>query len=290
MILNNYLTMQRIRELRDEPLSRDLVFEIHGMITEDTLHDARGAGRFRRPDEPIHVVDYRGADEIELHMPPPAEELEGRMEAMCGFANEKISSTDPVRASRQFVHPVIRSIILHFWLAYDHPFVDGNGRTARALFYWSMLRHGFWLFEFISITRILLKAKSKYTRAFLYTETDENDLTYFILHQLEVIDRAIKELHAYLDRKKKEMEAIERELRHAGLLNERQRALLTRALKEPATRFTFRSHQVSHNVVYQTARNDLLGLKKHGLLEKCKIGRTWYFTPVEDLPEKLSAL
>ena len=56
-----------------------------------------------------------------------------------------------------FIHPMIRSIILHFWLAYDHPFVDGNGRTARALFYWSMLRHGYWLFEFISISQIILK-------------------------------------------------------------------------------------------------------------------------------------
>jgi hypothetical protein len=42
-----------------------------------------------------------------------------------------------------FIHPVMRAITLHFWLAYDHPFCDGNGRTARALFYWSMLKQGY---------------------------------------------------------------------------------------------------------------------------------------------------
>ena len=65
-----------------------------------------------------------------------------------------------------FLHPVIRSILLHFWVAYDHPFVDGNGRNARALFYWSMLRHGFWLAEFFSISHEILKAPRKYYRAF----------------------------------------------------------------------------------------------------------------------------
>ena len=114
-------------------------------------------------------------DEI-FHDPPPAEQLDERMAAMCDFANGKIPN--------HFIHPVVRAIILHFWLAYDHPFVDGNGRTARALFYWLMLRNNYWLFEFISISQIIRKAPIKYGRAFLYTETDDNDLTYFILYHL----------------------------------------------------------------------------------------------------------
>ena len=92
------------------------------------------------------------------------------------------------------MHPAIRAIILHFWLAYDHPFIDGNGRTARALFYWLMLRHGYWLFEFISISEIILKAPVQYGEAFLYTETDQNDLTYFIIHQTEVIRKSMQSL------------------------------------------------------------------------------------------------
>jgi Fic family protein len=185
---------------------------------------------------------------------------------------------------------VIRAIILHFWLAYDHPFVDGNGRTARALFYWLMLRHNFWLFEFISISQIIRKAPIKYGRAFLYTETDDNDLTYFILYHLDVIRRAIKELHEYIKRKTEKLQALERELRGIVVLNHRERSLINHALRHPHQRYTFKSHQTSHNVVYQTARNDLLDLERRGLLISQKIGKTWYFTPVGELEEKLLKL
>ena len=64
-----------------------------------------------------------------------------------------------------FIHPVMRAITLHFWLAYDHPFCDGNGRTARALFYWSMLKQGYWLFEFISISSVINQAPWRGTSA-----------------------------------------------------------------------------------------------------------------------------
>ena len=279
MILNNFKTMQRIGKLRGEPLSKKLVFDIHQIITDKTLNDKSAAGRFRKVDERIVVSDMY--NEI-FHDPPLAKQLEKRMTAMCDFANGK----SPIG----FIHPVIQSIILHFWLAYDHPFVDGNGRAARALFYWSMLRQGFWLFEFISISQIILKHPAKYDRAFLYTETDDNDLTYFILYHLEVIQRAIKELHEYIKRKTERLQAIERELRGMAILNHRQRALISHALHHPHQRYTIKSHQINHNVVYQTSRLDLIDLENRGLLKSNKISRTWYFTPVTDLEERLAKL
>ena len=247
MILNNFLTMQRISKIKDKSLSKQLIFEIHELVSNKTLDHSSAAGRFRNPHERIVIGDMY--NEV-FHDPPPAEELEERMTAMCDFANGKTPD--------YFIHPVIRSIILHFWLAYDHPFVDGNGRTARALFYWSMLHNGFWLFEFISISQIILKAPAKYGRAFLYTETDNNDLTYFILYHLEVIERAIKELHGYIKRKTKMLQEIEVQLQGIMTLNHRQRALISHALRHPHHRSTIKSHQICHNVVYQTSRTDLL--------------------------------
>lgn len=277
MILNNYKTMRLIRDVKAEPLTPELVLKIHGLVTEKTLKDSGAAGRLRRPDEVCIVGDDEGKT---FHDPPYAAELPARMEAMCAFAN----------AETPFIHPVVRAIILHFWLAYDHPFVDGNGRTARALFYWAMLHRGYWLFEFISISNILRKAPVKYYRSFLRTETDDNDLTYFIVAQSRVIQQAIDELRAYIERKTRETREAESRIRALLLFNHRQSELLRRALIHPGEHYTFAGHQKTHGVAYQTARTDLNGLADRGLLQMRVRGKQQIFLAPPDLAERLKKM
>ncbi len=279
MILNNFMAMRRIGEIRGAELTPDIVFEIHRLVTHDTLDKPDAAGRLQHPDEPrVRVWD----DEKVLHVPPPAVELPARLDAMCDFANG--ITVDG------FVHPVVRAIILHFWGAYDHPFEDGNGRTARALFYWSMLSQRYWLAEFLSISRILRRAPAQYARSFLYTETDDNDLTYFLLYQLGVLCRSIDDLREYLALKMAEVRDAERLIKASAALNHRQLAILSRAARVADTRFTIASHQLSHKVSYETARSDLLGLERKGLLTKRRKGRAYYFAPHPDLPSRLRGL
>ncbi len=211
--------------------------------------------------------------------PPPARELTGRLQLLCDFANGTTGGP--------FVHPVARAILLHFGLAYDHPFEDGNGRTARALFYWSMLHEGYWLTEFLSISRLLKAAPGQYARAFLLTESDGSDATYFLLHQLHTVERAVRELERWLERKVAQQRQTERLLRSAEGLNHRQRALLSHALKHPMAEYSFESHRGSHAVIYQTARSDLLDLTDRGLLIKRKRGRRMYFLVAADLASLL---
>ena len=280
MIFNNYDAMHESRNLRSEPLTAEHVLRLHATLTHDTLDDPSAAGRIQKPEEQrVGVVD--NATQRIVYQPPPAEELPRRLDEMIQFAN----GSD---RGENFIHPVIRAILLHFWLAYEHPFEDGNGRTARALFYWAMLYHGYWLFEFVSISKLLKDAPAAYASAFLHTETDGNDLTYFVIHQIDVIRRAIAELDIYLEKKIAQVKRVERILKRATELNHRQMAFLGHAIRHPDAVYTIKSHQRSHNVAYATARADLFNLTELGLLDRSRSGgKTYVFIGPDDLENRL---
>jgi Fic family protein len=281
MILNNYRALQFMRSIGDV-LTPAAVLELHEILTRGTLDNPDVAGRLQRPDEErVAVLDR--VDGSLLHAPPPAVELPQRLAALCAFANGDRSDDD-------FVHPVIRGILLHFWLAYDHPFEDGNGRTARALFYWFMRTRGYWLVEYLSISRILRKAPGKYSKSFLLTETDEGDTTYFLLFQLQVIERATNELHQYLRRKMAEIRDVERLIKGASGFNHRQLALLSDALRTGDRTYTFGGHAASHSVTHETGRTDLADLTDRGLLLRQQVGRRYFFVAPPDLSIRLQHL
>jgi Fic family protein len=283
MILNNYRALQFIRDDMGERLTPEVVFELHRIITEGTLDDPTAAGRLQSVDEVrVDVVDATTGSIV--HTPPPADQLPVRLQALCDFANADAEDT------HGFVHPIVRAILLHFCLAYDHPFEDGNGRTARALFYWYARTRGYWMIEYLSISKILRGAPAKYGRAFLLTETDEGDTTYFLLHQLETIKGAVDELHAYLRRKVREIREVERLIKDADGLNHRQLALLGDAIRDPDTSYTYVSHANSNRVSHETARSDLLELRDLGLLRSRKSGRQHVYSAVDDLPHALEGL
>ena len=284
MIFNNYRAMQFIREIAGEEMTPGIIHELHRILVDQTLDDTSAGGRLRREEEDIHVVDTR--DSEVLHTPADAKELKKRLAILCSFAND--------RNSEPFMHPAIRAIILHFMLAYDHPFMDGNGRTARALFYWSMLNQKYVLTEYISISRILKSAPSDYARAYFYTETDDGDVTYFIIHQLGVMLRAFDDLMKYLAKKAGEVQEIEAMIRRSPILrdrlNHRQIALLGHGLRHPNATYRIEGHRQSHNVTYDTARTDLLELAELDLLDKSRVGKAFVFISPANLAQRLRKL
>lgn len=283
MIVNNYLALQYMRESMGDRLRPADVLELQRILTAGTLDDPSASGRLQTPDEErVAVVDR--IDGGVLHRPPPADELPARLQALCDFANGDSDDEDT------FIHPVIRAVLLHFWLAYDHPFEDGNGRTARVLFSWFMRIKGYWLVEYLSISKILREAPGQYNRAFLLTETDEGDTTYFVIHQLGVIERAIEALHQYLRRKVAEVRDVETLVRGTGGFNHRQIDLLSGALRDPDRTYTFTAHAKVHGVTHETARMDLRDLADRELLTTEREGRLYRFHPAPDLAEQLKAL
>ena len=283
MIVNNYRGMEFVRELVDESLSVPMLLELQRVLTEDTQDEAGVVGRFRRKSDQVLVVDQR--DGTILHTPPDADDLDARMERVLAFAN----TSNEVG----FVHPVVRAILLHFMIGYEHPFVDGNGRTARALFYWMMAKSGYWMTEFLSISTIIRKSPVQYARAYLFSENDDNDVTYFLDYNLRVILRSIRNLHLYLARKAREMRDVQQLLDGSALaaqLNYRQIASLVSMRKHPNLVYTIDSHRRSHKVTYQTARTDLLGLNALGMVTVGKRGRAFIFSLARDFDERLREL
>jgi len=201
------------------------------------------AGRFRRASDEI-VVTLVHSDET-AHVPPHADELPARLDRLVTFAND--------RTAEDWLRPVIRAILLHFMIGYDHPFANGNGRVARSLFYWSMVRQGYSLAQYLAVSGILRDAPAKYARSYQHTETDGGDLTYFVDHHIGVTIRSIDALASYVGRKMSDIRAIEDRLRGSPELNHRQVRLLGHALRNPGFRYTVKSHGTSHGVTANTA-------------------------------------
>ena len=278
MIANNYRALQFMREGMGDTISPKSILELHRILTVGTLDNQDAAGRLQEPgEERVRVYD-RGGDVV--YFPPPAEELRRRMEMLCEFANAR-EDEEP------FVHPVLRAILVHFWLAYDHPFLDGNGRTARILFFWAMRTRGYWFAEYLPISRLIRQAHGQYNRAFLETETDEGDTTYFLLNQLEVIKRAMADFDSYVERKAAEQRDVKQLLHDVDGINGRQLVLLTHAVKHPDHTYTFAGHARSNRVTHETARADLGDLARQGFLVRRQRGRTYLFEPASDLPQRL---
>lgn len=283
MIFNNYLAMGYMRDLVGEDLSIAVLLELQSVLTDETVDDPDIVGRFRTSADSVRVVDQR--DGTVLHDPPDAHEIDERMERLIRFANTTDESA--------FIHPVVRAMLLHFMIGYDHPFVDGNGRTARALFYWAMAKSGYWMTEFLSISNIIRKAPVQYARAYVYAETEENDVTYFLDYHLRVILGAIRQVHGYLAQKAREINDVQRLLDRfvpASVLNYRQVAMIMSMRKHPERWYTIQGHRRSHNVTYQTARTDLLKLVELRLVAASKRGREFVFRLADDFDERLREL
>ncbi|MBX3381713.1 MAG: Fic family protein, partial [Phycisphaeraceae bacterium] len=279
MIANNYAAMREVKGSLEKPLSLELLLEWQNILTAGTLKHSGEAGRLRISGENVRVVDQR--DNTDIYTPPPADQLPARLARLCEFANLEHSG-------ESFLHPILKAIVLHFMIGYEHPFVDGNGRTARAVFYWQSLRSGYDIFEYLAISEILRKSFAQYPQAYVDTELDDGDLTYFVLFHLRVIQQS---LARFEETTKREQAAIERSralLKIAKSLNLRQRLLLDHGLRHPQTLYTVKGHMNSHGITAPPARADLNHLVKLRLLITSKRGKEVIYHIAPGLSERLA--
>lgn len=265
MIFGNFDLMKSAWDLRDEPFSIELIRDLHSIGTKTLEQEKYTSGAFRTTDD-VAVVDAEG--EI-VHQPPNHNSIDRLLTRVVKWLNSNDSG----------VHPVIQAITLHFVIGYVHPFRDGNGRVARALFYWYMFKSGYTGFRYIAISALLKKAPIQYGVSYLDTEHDNLDLTYFIKHQLKVIGRAIDEFVAVYQRAVQRMQALEES--YSGL-EDIERKIVGFVSGEPRYRkmptVTAREVESLLGISYNSAKQKLDDMVSAGILSSEKIGKsTEYF-------------
>jgi len=263
MIMNNYITMKHIVQNKDKDLTPENILYVHKLISSGTLETREEEGSFRESDD-VHVVDYSKGEIV--HTPPLREDLDQLLEELCVFFNSD---------SDNFIHPIIKGCIVHFMIGWIHPFTDGNGRTARALFYWYMLKKGYWLTEYLSISRIIQDTKNQYEKSYLYTESDDNDLSYFITYHIKTMEKAYDALKEYINRKQKEVIQAAKFMKIPEI-NERTAQILKLLNDDSGVSSQFfdrREVEARFNISNFTARSDLKTLVKLGLLEVIQVNK-----------------
>lgn len=279
MIHNNYVAIRYIVEHKDNPMSEELLLQLHRLMTQDTLENPDDVGRFRTDDKVVVQNNLTG--EV-VHNPPSYSEIPEFMERLIAFVNKDEEGA--------FIHPIIKALTAHFMIAYVHPFVDGNGRTARAVFYWYMLKRGYWLTEYLSISRIIYRTKNSYENSFLYAENDRMDIGYFLSYNLRVLAIAFQELQDYIQRKiAQKQKAVD--FLKLGFVNERQATILSMVRDDPRIILSISELRSKFQISQPTAKADIDKLVERGLLERIPVnGRQFNYMKGEKFDEELGLL
>ncbi len=274
MILNNYRTMKAIEDTyKEKNMSREMLFELHALLTEKTL-DKNEVGRFRTDADEIIVGSV---DNVIYHIPPKEKFLIEQITRLIAFANDE--------DEKEFIHPVIKAILLHFWIGYLHPFADGNGRMARALFYWYVLKHGYRAFAYLPISKMIKSSPGQYQDAYIYSEQDDQDVTYFLDYNMRKIQEAQVDFAAYVEKVSSANASIAAVARKKYQLNERQLQLLRFYLNNKDQTASITMHMRTHQVSRLTAVRDLKELVNLGFLSSQKIGKQLYFSATDKIAE-----
>lgn len=280
MIKNNHLAMLKIeQEFHKEELSLGMLFALHKTITQETSLAQDKQGKLRETfDAKGNRLSIRpwGGDTV-VYTAPDKEFVETELPKLIDFANDKPSD------KHGFFHPVIKAVMLHFWIGLLHPFEDGNGRLARILFYWYLFKHGYETFKYLSLSEKIINSREQYNKAYIYSEQDNLDLTYFLNYNIKKLELARKEFQEYIKQKHSQKQLISTALQDQHNFNERQIKLLQYLKQDINGRTNLAAYQSLYVVKKGAAIADLKELVEKGLLEKKKVGRNTFYYPTKEV-------
>ncbi|MFG1592826.1 Fic family protein [Halobacteriovorax sp. CON-3] len=253
MLINNYLAMKWIKENVSKQVSKDLILKVHEIVSQNTLEgdDANFSGKFR--NNKVYVGTHEGIDYTKI---------EDTIDEVI-----ELTTNNP-----RYLHGLIKGILLHYFTAYIHPFFDGNGRTARTLFYFKAMKNNLKFVELLSISANLKQHSKRYEKSFDLVKEHQLDLTYFIDFCLDSLLLSLKKVQEKVNFLITISELITRD----GL-SETQVSLLQKMALNKYKAISIEEYALDINKSREISRRELKDLKVKGYVFEHKQGKKFVY-------------
>ena len=165
-VINHLKVLKYIgRNYNKIPINKTTILKIHKDIVRNTLYESKNEGRYR--DVQVFVGDSITREV--MYMPPSEKEVPKLMRELIEWINKKIKEKD--------IDPILIAGITHYQFVHIHPFVDGNGRTARVLCTLVLYKTGYEFRRLFNISEYYEQNRRKYYDAIQSVRKNDMNMT-----------------------------------------------------------------------------------------------------------------
>ena len=265
-------------DIGDEPFSPELLRRLYAKLL-----DGVDVSTLKR-----HSVRYGLTDRVEAD-PITKESRDEIVRQFCAYANGETG--DPSEPVTVRAHALLNSA--QYWGFLP----EFSGIVGRCIFRLYASRRDYPVLGYLPISSVYQAwAQGRVSPSIVrFSATPDPrapgaggpDYTPEVLTFLQLTVAALDQLLMSIDHARRRDAEVRSVLEHDVEINYRQRSIISQAMAHPELELRVREHQTTHNVVYATARADLLDLVERGYLRQEQRGKAFVFLPVPDLAERL---
>ena len=179
-VLNYFEALEYLDKLKEKELTNDDILKLQKIITKDTLEYPEDEGKYRHGNKYV-IVGNRHTGEITFK-PPLTKEVPALMNNLINWLNQEHKN----------INPVMQAGVIHYEFVRIHPFIDGNGRTARALATLVLIRRGFDTKRFFALDDFYNSDRPRYYKTLKKIDPETLDLTEWLDYFCEGVAVSIK--------------------------------------------------------------------------------------------------
>lgn len=230
-------------------ITEDLIKEIHRILVKDVRGGSLAPGRYR--DVQNYIVD--AITKKAIYTPPPPEKVPKMMAEFVSWLNKRTG-----------ISAVLIAGIAQFQFVQVHPFLDGNGRTARMLCTLVLYKNGYDFKRLFSLSEFYDEERQDYYDAIQSVRENDGDMTGWLEYFCRGLRNQLMDIKVQGEQVLKE-DAVMDKARKL-MLNQRQLGLLQHIVDEGQA--TVEDLRARYNLVRRTVQRDLARMVELGLVEE----------------------